>query len=81
MTPDFGGADRTRTDGIDHIVVLCMEKRSFDHFLGWGAGCERAPGRLTLRDAGVTHTTHHLDEWQGCGFNDPDHSYEGGRVS
>ena len=26
------------------------------------------------------HPTHHLQDWQGCGFNDPDHSYEGGRV-
>src|SRR5205807_338158 len=29
---------------------------------------------------GVLHPTHHLTEWQGCGFNDPDHSYAGGRV-
>ena len=21
--------------GIEHIVVVCMENRSFDHFLGW----------------------------------------------
>src|SRR6185437_16076007 len=26
------------------------------------------------------HPTHHLTERQGCGFNDPDHSYKGGRV-
>ncbi|MCU1590258.1 MAG: phospholipase, partial [Frankiales bacterium] len=21
--------------GLDHIVVVCMENRSFDHYLGW----------------------------------------------
>ena len=67
--------------GLDHIVVLLMENRSFDHFLGWVPG--RAGEQHGLRypdDAGVLHPTHHLHEWQGCGFNDPDHSYTGGRV-
>jgi|HubBroStandDraft_1064217.scaffolds.fasta_scaffold03590_7 phospholipase C len=26
---------RTATSQIKHIVVLMMENRSFDHFLGW----------------------------------------------
>ena len=67
--------------GIDHIVVLCMENRSFDHFLGWLPGATGKQGGLTyLDDAGQRHETHHLTDWTGCGFNDPDHSYEGGRV-
>ncbi len=70
-----------RASGVDHIVVLCMENRSFDHFLGWVPGADgRQAGLVYLDDAGQPHSTHHLDEWQGCGFNDPDHSYEGGRV-
>src|SRR5581483_3838926 len=65
--------------GIEHIVVLCMENRSFDHFLGWVRGAERRQAGLTyLDDAGVAHSTHHLTEFSGCGFNDPDHSHEGG---
>jgi phospholipase C len=69
------------SSGIEHIVVLCMENRSFDHFLGWVPHANgRQRGLTYLDDAGAPHTTHHLTEWQGCGFNDPDHSYSGGRV-
>jgi phospholipase C len=68
------------SSGIENIVVVCMENRSFDHFLGW---VPRANGRQAglsyLDDTGVSHDTHHLDSWTGCGFNDPDHSYSGGR--
>jgi phospholipase C len=68
------------SSGIDHIVFLCMENRSFDHYLGWLPGADgRQAGLSYLDDHGVAHPTHHLTERQGCGFNDPDHSYEGGR--
>jgi len=68
--------------GIDHVVVLMMENRSFDHILGW---LPRADGRqagLTYTDAaGVSHSTYPLaPDYQGCGHPDPDHSYTGGRV-
>ena len=67
------------SSGIDHIVFVCMENRSFDHFLGWLPGAEgRQAGLKYADDQGALHATHHLTEWQGCGFNDPDHSYEGG---
>ncbi|HET6817899.1 MAG TPA: alkaline phosphatase family protein [Mycobacteriales bacterium] len=67
--------------GIDHIVVVVMENRSFDHYLGWLPGADGVQAGLTyLDDSGAPHQTHHLTERQGCGFNDPDHSYEGGRV-
>jgi phospholipase C len=66
--------------GIDHIVVLLMENRSFDHYLGWLPGANgRQAGLRYADDHGVLHATHHLTERQGCGFNDPDHSYDGGR--
>jgi phospholipase C len=69
------------SSGLDHIVVLCMENRSFDHFLGWVPGANgRQAGLTYLDDAGVSHETHHLDNWMGCGFNDPGHSYDAGRV-
>ncbi len=67
--------------GIDHIVVVMMENRSFDHYLGWLPGADGVQAGLTFTDNdGVAHDTHHLTTPAGCGFNDPDHSYEGGRV-
>jgi phospholipase C len=67
--------------GLDHIVVLCMENRSYDHYLGWLKGGDGRQAGLVYRDdAGRAHTTHHLLDRSGCGFNDPDHSFEGGRL-
>lgn len=67
--------------GIDHIVVLMMENRSFDHYLGWLEGADGRQAGLSYVDRdGVTRSTHHLTDYQGCAHPDPDHSYEGGRV-
>jgi phospholipase C len=67
--------------GIDNIVVVLMENRSFDHYLGWLPGAVGKQAGLTYRDDdGKPHKTHHLTDRQGCGFNDPDHSYDGGRT-
>jgi phospholipase C len=67
---------------IDHVVVVMMENRSFDHFLGWLPGADGAQAGLTYYDGvGTPHQTHPLaPDYQGCGHPDPDHSYEGGRV-
>jgi phospholipase C len=70
-----------RSSGIEQVVVVCMENRSFDHYLGWLPGAEgRQAGLSYPDDKGAMHPTHRLTEWQGCAFNDPDHSYEGGRL-
>ena len=68
--------------GIEHVVVFMMENRSFDHLLGWLPGADGRQAGLTYIDAaGESHTTFPLaPDFQGCGYNDPDHSYEGGRV-
>ena len=67
--------------GIDHIVVVCMENRSFDHFLGWLPGANGQQAGLSFRDRnGVPHPTFHLRTFQGCGHPDPDHSYQGART-
>src|ERR1700684_4132522 len=34
------------SNGVEHVVVLMMENRSFDHFLGWLPG---ADGRHDMR--------------------------------
>jgi phospholipase C len=68
--------------GIDHVVVVMMENRSFDHFLGWVPGADGRQAGLRVVDRyGVPHQTWHLSDFQGCGSPDPDHSYEGGRIA
>lgn len=66
--------------GIDHIVVVMMENRSFDHYLGWLPGADGVQeGRRFIDTAGKTQMSHHLTDFQNCASADPDHSYEGGR--
>ncbi len=46
--------------GIDHIVVVMMENRSFDHFLGWLPGADGKQAGLTFVDrVGRRHSTFH----------------------
>jgi len=47
------------TSGVDHIVVLMMENRSFDHFLGWLPGADGQQKGLSYIDVsgGVQKTT------------------------
>ena len=73
---------KLKKSGIDHVVVVMMENRSFDHFLGWLPGADgRQEGLSYLDAAGVAHPTFALaPDYQGCGHPDPDHSFEGGRV-
>ena len=68
--------------GFEHVVVVMMENRSFDHFFGWLPGANGQQAGLSYKDsAGVSHPTHALaPDYQGCGFNDPGHSYANGRV-
>jgi phospholipase C len=65
---------------IEHIVVVMMENRSFDHFLGWLPGANGTQAGLSYTDsAGESHPTYHLTTDVGCSHPDPDHSYAGGR--
>jgi phospholipase C len=68
--------------GIEHIVVVMMENRSFDHMLGWVPRADGEQAGLQFADeTGALFSTHALaPDFQGCGHADPDHSYEGGRV-
>jgi len=76
------GVPTPEASGIEHIVVVMMENRSFDHFLGWMPGADGKQAGLTFQDsAGASHKTHYLGtEYNGCSHPDPDHSYEGGRA-
>jgi phospholipase C len=66
---------------IDTFVVLMMENRSFDHYLGWMPNADgRQAGLHYTDDEGRRFATRHLTgDFQGCAFEDPDHSWEGGR--
>lgn len=68
--------------GIDHIVIVTMENRSFDHFFGWLPNANGIPPGLSYPDAsGVRHPVYSLaPDYTGCGHPDPDHSYPGGRT-
>ena len=68
--------------GIEHVVLLMMENRSFDHFLGWMPGADgRQAGLSYVDNSGIAHSTYPLaPDYQGCAHPDPDHSYEGGRI-
>ncbi|HYD50160.1 MAG TPA: alkaline phosphatase family protein [Terriglobales bacterium] len=67
--------------GIDHIVVVMMENRSFDHFLGWHPTADAMQERLAYvdRDGALQATYPLAPDYQGCGHPDPDHSWQGGR--
>ncbi|MDD3762465.1 MAG: alkaline phosphatase family protein [Nevskiales bacterium] len=68
--------------GIDHIVVVMMENRSFDHMLGWVPGADGRQAGLRYPDAdGVVQATHRLNpDYQGCGLEDPPHGYDHGHA-
>jgi phospholipase C len=67
--------------GLDHVIVVMMENRSFDHLLGWVPGADAKQSGLAYVDRqGTPRQTFHLSDFQGCGFSDPTHSFEGGRA-
>ena len=67
---------------IDTFVVLMMENRSFDHYLGWLPKADGRQAGLTYLDVqNRPHSTHRLTpDFQGCEFKDPDHSFNGSRI-
>jgi phospholipase C len=66
--------------GIEHVVVVMMENRSFDHLLGWMPNANGRQAGLSYPDNnGNLQPTHRLNYYVGCTHPDPDHSYAGGR--
>ena len=61
--------------GLDHVIVVMMENRSFDHILGWLPGADGKQAGLSFTDKnGVAHQTFSLaPDFQGCGYHDPGH--------
>src|SRR5690242_6787727 len=60
--------------GIEHVVILMMENRSFDHFLGWLPGADgRHDMKFVSAVDGNTYPNYPLaPDFQGCGYSDPD---------
>ena len=79
-SPDPTGADADA--GFDHVIVVMMENRSFDHLIGWAPNSDGKQAGLAYVDrAGATQHTYPLaPDFQGCAHPDPDHSYQGGRI-
>ncbi|MBO0784533.1 MAG: phospholipase [Actinobacteria bacterium] len=66
------------SNGIEHIVVLMMENRSFDHFLSWLPGADGRHDLVFQATDGNFYPNYPLaPDFQGCGYSDPDHSWEG----
>ena len=65
---------------FDHVVICMMENRSFDHFLGWLPGADGKQAGLTFTDTkGDTFPTYNLaPDYEGCGYADPNHDWDGG---
>jgi phospholipase C len=64
--------------GVEHVVVLMMENRSFDHFLSWLPGADGRHDMTYLSADGNVYPNYPLaPDFQGCGYSDPDHSWEG----
>jgi phospholipase C len=84
--PKAYGAKRDKSlpkphlSGVEHIIVVMMENRSFDHFLGWVPGADGRQMAMYPDDDGTMRPTMPLaPDYQGCGYTDPDHTYAGGR--
>ena len=80
MAVDDGEQVDTNLAKIDHVVVMMLENRSFDHMLGYLSLSGRRPEIDGLRPGlanqyqGRTYPVHHLDV-TALGM-DPDHSSE-----
>lgn len=68
--------------GIDHIVVVMMENRSFDHYFGWvpGANGQQAGLKFTDTDGKLQSTRDLAPDYQNCASADPAHGYDSGRI-
>ena len=77
------GPKQRQFSGVDHIVVVQMENRSFDHFLGWHPTANGMQAGLAYPDetGALIPTAPLAPDYMGCGHPDPDHSWEGSRIS
>ena len=77
---------------INHTVVLMMENRSVDHYLGWlarergAAAFDAAQNQTFPTSSGGTVSTQHWgqggvrEDYAGCDYKDPAHGWSTGRA-
>src|SRR4051794_30651180 len=66
---------------IEHVVVIMMENRSTDHLLAWHPTADIDLSRAYTDVNGRSFTPYDLGAtYMGCGTDDPDHGYNGGRT-
>ena len=65
---------------FEHVILVTMENRSFDHFLGWVPKADGRQAGLRYPDRdGTRKATYRLaPDYQGCGHPDPGHSQADG---
>ncbi len=91
--PSLGQEVRRPRTPVEHLVVVMMENRSVDHYLGWyGAenpgfdGIQHKQFRDLRRGAkGPMVSTRDWGvagrgDYHGRGYNDPNHGWDGGRL-
>lgn len=85
--PVTGVLPNPADSGIDHIVAVMMENRSFDHMLGWVPGADGIVNQTFKHTDGSDVPTFHMGHggnadygFQGCGWEDPAHGYDAGRT-
>jgi phospholipase C len=78
------GLPSPRNLPLDHVVVVMMENRSFDHYFGWLEGADASQDEMYTAPTGEPVATRHASsleaQWQGCGHPDPGHGWESGRA-
>jgi phospholipase C len=72
---------------IDHVVILMMENRSFDHYFGWLRQADGQQQQSYPNALGQQVPTRHFStlgtggtQYKGCGHPDPGHGWESGRA-
>ena len=70
---------------IDHFVILMMENRSFDHYLGWVPDADAVQSQSFRNSRGQSVPTRPASnlgraQFQGCGHPDPGHGWKSGRA-
>jgi phospholipase C len=77
------GPKQRNKSTVDHIVVVMMENRSFDHLLGWHPTANGEQAGLTYPDETnpAVPTAPLAPDYMGCDHPDPDHSWAGSRVA